>query len=183
MPKLTRLLNTIEQTIRNLSPFNRKQEVISWVGTRNRFLKDESKFKTNIRYSAGDVILVEFGYNVGAEFKGEHPAIVIEDSPRSAKTLMVVPLSSLEPGENIHPANVLIGELKKFNQIAKKKPGTISFAVMNQVRAIDKVRIKMPSNKFHERTHVDPDKLKEIYNKFQERYLSKGLDRKKPDES
>ena len=44
----------------------------------------------------GDVIWVEFGFNIGEEFSGRHPAVVLKNG---GKTLLVLPITSKQPTE------------------------------------------------------------------------------------
>lgn len=54
----------------------------------------------------GQVILVKFGKNIGKEFKGKHPGLVLRDCKKGIDQVMVLPLTSKKP--------------KKFNP---EKPG------------------------------------------------------------
>lgn len=132
------------------------------------------------KYKAGDIIYAEFGYNVGREYGGRHYAIVMENSPLSADMIMVAPLSSLDANkteEDVHHTNAYLGELPQLNAISNMPPGTKSFAVINQTRAIAKQRIIAPTNRFHQRIHINGTLLGLIYDKFKERYTSQGLKR------
>ncbi len=42
----------------------------------------------------GDVVWVEFGFNIGEEFSGRHPAVVLKNG---GKTLLVLPITSKQP--------------------------------------------------------------------------------------
>ena len=44
----------------------------------------------------GDVVWVEFGFNIGEEFSGRHPAVVLKNG---GKTLLVLPITSKQPTE------------------------------------------------------------------------------------
>lgn len=45
----------------------------------------------------GDVVLVELGENVGKEFSGQHPAVVLRDSLKHVDQVFVLPLTSKKP--------------------------------------------------------------------------------------
>ena len=45
----------------------------------------------------GDVILVELGENIGKEFSGQHPAVVLRDSLKHIDQVFVLPLTSKKP--------------------------------------------------------------------------------------
>lgn len=134
------------------------------------------------KYKAGDIVFAEFGYNVGREYGGPHYAVVIEDSPLRADMIMVVPLSSLAPHETkekVHPNDQFLGEIPELNQIARSRPGTKSFAVINQTRSIAKERIIAPVNASHNRIFIDGELLELIYEKLKKRYTTRGLKRVK----
>ena len=45
----------------------------------------------------GDVVLVELGENIGKEFSGQHPAVVLRDCPENIEQVFVLPLTSKKP--------------------------------------------------------------------------------------
>lgn len=45
----------------------------------------------------GDVILVELGQNLGKEFSGQHPAVVLRDCPKNIEQVFILPLTSKKP--------------------------------------------------------------------------------------
>ncbi len=88
----------------------------------NNFTKNMEKYITmlyrerkfipskNIAYKRGDVIRVDFGYNVGCELGGPHYAVVLNNyGSQKSSTLNVVPLSS-KKDKPVHKSNVDIGE-------------------------------------------------------------------------
>jgi mRNA interferase MazF len=188
---LAKALENLEKTIRGLPEKNQKI-FTRWLKTYSWYLQNEKHFdpRKNIKYEAGDIVTVEFGYNVDSEFGGRHPAVVIEDNPKGARSVMVVPLSSLDDEEEekgdgkpkktretLKDYELYLGELKEFNRAAGKKEGTESFAVINQMRSISKMRIIRPTKGKHEVVHLEPDKLKLIYDKIKEFYTTYGLKR------
>jgi mRNA-degrading endonuclease toxin of MazEF toxin-antitoxin module len=59
----------------------------------------------------GNVVWVEFGYNIGAEFGGKHPAIIIKNC---GKTLIVIPLSSQQPTPSMQKTSVAVPKVYNF---------------------------------------------------------------------
>lgn len=158
----------------------------SWFHTWGKYLNSEGTFdpKYLIKYNAGDIVTVDLGFNIGAELGGRHPAVVIENNSKTAETVMIVPLSSLESHEteaDVHEGSVYLGELAIYNAIADKTAGTKSFAVVNQMRAISKIRISKPIKGSDLKTHLDPELLQKIYSKLINFYTTQGLKRPKPE--
>ena len=76
-----------------------------------------------MRYNRGNVLRVNFGFNVGKELGGLHLALVLDnDNKRNADVITVIPLSSTD-GRAVHERSVDLGtELyKKINQLQKKQ--------------------------------------------------------------
>lgn len=66
----------------------------------------------------GDVILVELGENIGKEFSGQHPAVVLRDCPQNIEQVFVLPLTSKKP-KAFNPNNKSI--YLEFNRIRGMK--------------------------------------------------------------
>lgn len=82
-----------------------------WIKTFSDYVGFEEKFDSRklINYSRGDVIRVNFGFNVGKELGGLHFAVVLDnDNKQSADVLTVVPLSSTD-GRVVHERSVDLG--------------------------------------------------------------------------
>ncbi|MDE7097906.1 MAG: type II toxin-antitoxin system PemK/MazF family toxin, partial [Ruminococcus sp.] len=61
----------------------------------------------------GMVVWVEFGYNIGCEFGGKHPALILKNCKDS---VIVVPISSKAPTESTEKFNVQIDRVYNFPQ-------------------------------------------------------------------
>lgn len=178
--QLDTTMNNLKRAIR--SKMNNKQQelVQKWLHSWTFYINRESGFKPheNIKYNAGDIITVCYGYNVGSEQGGNRPSVVIEDNDLSNKTVMVIPLSSLdelETEEDLHFNSVYLGELVDFNIATKKTKGTKSKALVNQMRAISKQRIIRPTSETDSVLTLEPDKLKRVYDRIVELYTTQGL--------
>lgn len=100
----------------------------------------------------GNVIWVEFGYNIGAEFGGKHPAVIIKNCD---KTLIVIPLSSQSP--TFEKVNVLIPKVYNF-------PFKNRWANVTRITPISVMRVDFNSKI----GSVNNSVLREISNKLKE---------------
>ena len=160
---------------------DKKEILTSWLKRWAAYIDFEPKFdpKYNIKYNPGNIVQVNFGYNVGSEQGGQRPAVVIEDNNRSSKIVMVVPLSSLKEGITVEAVeakgNVYLGILHAYNKEFRQEEGTESIALMNQIRGISKMRISTPTKKKDKLLSLDPVLLEKIYKTFRERYATEGI--------
>lgn len=109
-----------------------------WIETFSKYQADEASFNPFWRpnYQRGDIIKVDFGFNVGREYGGLHYAVVISKHiARSADTLTVIPLTS-KKDKPVHRNDVDLGEeiyeklytkyLQAFNDAAREAAKNIS---------------------------------------------------------
>lgn len=147
----------------------RQQIFLQWIDKFTKYLDWELTFRPDwlIRYKRGDLVLAEFGFNVSAELGGKHWAIVVDKrNPKKADTVMVVPLSSLNENkteEDLHNTDVYVGVIDEINE---KKV----YAVVNQMRAISKLRIYKPKKSKHKRIRLSTELLDRIDHKIREVY-------------
>lgn len=90
----------------------KKVDLLSyWLEEYTSYIQQENMFDSNrlLRYSRGNVIRVNFGFNVGKELGGLHLAVVLDDdNKRNADVITVIPLSSTD-GKTVHPRSVDLG--------------------------------------------------------------------------
>lgn len=129
---------------------------IYYIATEKQF--DSSKLMT---YKRGDIVHVNFGFNVHNELGGTHYAVVVEnDNSASNGTVMVVPLKSADSEEDakkeIHErTDVYLGKGIVVMGQGKDK---YTIAKVNQMRAIDKMRILKPRNSKKDTVYpLDPE--------------------------
>ncbi|MBR5598229.1 MAG: type II toxin-antitoxin system PemK/MazF family toxin [Lachnospiraceae bacterium] len=74
----------------------RTNNYLQWISTKTQYVMDEPSFVCDKedKLKRGAVVWIEFGFNVGDEFGGRHPAVILRKTPTS---VFVVPLSSQEP--------------------------------------------------------------------------------------
>lgn len=115
---------------------------INWLETQNKYLKWEETFQPSYlrAYRRSEIVFAHFGFNVGAEYGGMHYAVVMRNSSKSNPNVNVVPLSSIDDGEeDIHKDRVLLGVIKDINE-------KNAVAIPDQMRPISKIRIFKPRN-------------------------------------
>jgi mRNA-degrading endonuclease toxin of MazEF toxin-antitoxin module len=123
----------------------KKQSIITrWIVSWGGLLRREKAFNPALMssYKRGDVVYVEFGWNVGHEFGGIHYAVVMENENHSANgTIIVVPLTSLAEWKT--PADVPSYELYLGEGVISST-GHKTVAKPLQMRAVSKMRIIKP---------------------------------------
>lgn len=109
----------------------KKTNLISyWLESFSMYISFEDSFEPDklIRYSRGNVIRLNFGFNIGKEFGGLHYAVVIDnDNKRNADVITVVPLSSSD-GKQVHPRSVDLGT-ELFEKISAVQKNLLSSAI------------------------------------------------------
>ncbi|MEC1387348.1 type II toxin-antitoxin system PemK/MazF family toxin [Aerococcus viridans] len=115
---------------------------LDWLEIQNKYLLWEESFNPMKlrKYKRGEVVLANFGFNVGAEYGGMHYAAIIKKDVKSNPIVNVIPLSSLKDGQtkdDLHPDEVFLGTIPELNEKE-------AFAIANQVRPVSKLRIFKP---------------------------------------
>lgn len=105
------LNNTLEYYINN-DNLKKAQLISKWTKEFSNYVRFEEKFNPtrNIAYKRGDIVKINFGFNIGSELGGVHYAVVVDnDNKHSANTLVVIPMSSDKPNSRISPHDLPIG--------------------------------------------------------------------------
>lgn len=133
---------------------------VNWLKRHNKYLQKEDSFDPQdyIVYKRGMVIHVDFGFRVGAEYGGFHWAAVIQNDTKKSETVVVVPLSSVKPGQKVYHKDADLGIIKGLNN-------NHSEALIGQITTISKLRIQK-GNIYY----LTDDQLDEIDHKLIQRY-------------
>ena len=79
----------------NSKSFKRTVNYLEWCNLKTDIINDESDFELTTEQKdlikRGNVIWVNFGFNIGSEFGGHHPAIIIK---KMGKGVYVIPVDS-----------------------------------------------------------------------------------------
>lgn len=130
--------------------FNKANKIIKSIIKKNYSFKDNKYFFSNTKISnedvkllmkyvlfkRGNVIWLDFGFNIGNEFGGMHPAVILKNFDND---LFVVPISSKKPTEYIKLEqdlqNKIISE-EKFEERKNDITEIIEFSKINGYRSM-----------------------------------------------
>lgn len=149
-------------------PIKKALIIVDWIAKWAIYLQREDTFSPQSlkAYKQREIILVDFGFNVGGEFGGRHYAVVLEknNNPRSS-VILVAPISSYDQtrGQHAHKVNVDLG----IGAIHGYSKG--SQVVMNQIRYVSKLRIEKPTTSNEPRLLMEPEKFSQILQKLNSR--------------
>ena len=107
---------------------------VDWIETMVGFFKRESAARPLLDYRRGQVIWVDFGFNVGYEFGGDHPAIVLVDAPAHNQKVLALPLTSKQPRKQF-AHHVHVGKLHGLKQD--------HWATVYEIQSVDKLRTRV----------------------------------------
>lgn len=95
----------------------RTHNYFQWLVTKTQYVIDEPTFVCDkeAKLVRGAVVWVEFGFNIGNEFGGRHPAVILR---KTGSSIYVVPLSSQEPDVK-KPYHVKIEKVYGFKNMIR----------------------------------------------------------------
>lgn len=108
MQELLDILNNTKNTLDNYYEIhkdedysnkrNTPKDYLEWIDKKTKIIINSPEFLQKLKECIirGDVVWVEFGFNIGEEFCGRHPAVVLKNG---GKTLLVLPITSKHPTE------------------------------------------------------------------------------------
>ena len=91
MQELLNILNNTKSTLDNYyeahkdenfyNGRNTPKDYLEWIDKKTKIIMNSPEFieKTKEYIVRGDVVWVEFGFNIGEEFSGRHPALVLKN--------------------------------------------------------------------------------------------------------
>lgn len=173
---VSNLSHELENVINNLD-IDVRIKICQWLNSWIYYLDVEKEFDSSklMTYKRGDIVHVNFGFNVHNELGGMHYAVVIEnDNPSSNGTVTVVPLKSADSKEEalreLHEkTEVYLGQ-----GIVVMGSGTEKYTIakVNQIRAIDKMRILKPRNSKKDAVYpLDSETRKVILDKIDKKVM------------
>lgn len=180
--ELDKVLEKLKSVIESKPP-KVKNILTAWLKSWSNFLVQEETFLPKFLpyYKRGDIVYVDFGFNIGAEYGGVHYAVVIEENNNKKNgNIIVVPLTSLDQGksiEDIPPTDVYIGD----NVIEWTEAATV--AKPNQIRAVSKMRILKPLKSSDKRVRLTGEQLALIDQKLQQLIFPKTDNKKENTEN
>ena len=146
----------------------KKANLISyWLKDYVKLINFEEKFNPckNIAYKRGNIVKLNFGFNIGSEYGGLHYGVVLDNNnSHNSPVITVIPLTSAKEGKNIHSNSVDLGN--ELYKSLKLKYDTILRAFTDEdnetgdILAINKRTISLAKETFEifEKTPKDsPD--------------------------
>lgn len=120
----------------------KKADLISfWLKSYAGMIRFEERFdpKKNKSYKRGDIIKVDFGFNIGAEYGGRHYAVVLDKkNAHNSPVITVVPLTSKKEGRKPRPYEVDLGtELYRSLWL---KASTVRKKALEDIKQIENTR-------------------------------------------
>ncbi|QDW74402.1 type II toxin-antitoxin system PemK/MazF family toxin [Lachnospiraceae bacterium KGMB03038] len=108
-----------------------------WIKDYVRMIDFEEKFdpSRNIAYKRGNIVKIDFGFNIGAEYGGLHYGVVLDNkNAHSSPVVTVIPLTSIKSTKKIHDNNVELGN--ELYRLLKLKYDTISKSLKEEQEEI-----------------------------------------------
>ena len=148
-------------------PQKKRDILIKWLIKWSRYLSMEATFKPDYvpRYKRGDILYVDFGFNIGNEFGAIHYAAVLEhDNNKTNGNITVIPLTSLDAGKSaadLSPTEICLG-----TGVIPWTPKIETIVKTSQLRAVSKMRIIKPLKKGDQWARLTPTHLDLIDDKL-----------------
>lgn len=118
----------------------KKAHLISyWIKDYVKLIDFEEKFDPtrNIAYKRGNIVKLNFGFNIGSEYGGLHYGIVLDNkNSHSSPVLTIIPLTSMKDGKAVHNNSVNLGN--EIYRSLKLKYDTIAKALKDEKEEIIK---------------------------------------------
>lgn len=121
----------------------KKANLISyWIKDYMRMIKFEETFNPtkNMAYKRGNIVKINFGFNIGNEYGGLHYGIVLDKhNAHNSPVVTVIPLTSVKEGKEIHENNVFLGN--DLYRLLKIKYDTILKSVVSERDKLRKMMV------------------------------------------
>lgn len=136
---IKKLNNLLESFINDPSGKHlKKANLLSyWIKDYVRMINFEEKFEPtkNISYKRGNIVKIDFGFNIGAEYGGLHYGIVLDNNnAHNSPVVTVIPLTSIKSEKETHFNSVELGN--EIYRSLKIKYDTISKALKEEQEEI-----------------------------------------------
>lgn len=102
----------------------------------NISVEDTKKLMKNVLFKRGNVVWLDFGFNIGNEFGGMHPAVILKNFD---KDLFVVPISSKKPTEYVRIEKDLEDGKINIEECKKQKDKITEIIELNKINGFRKM--------------------------------------------
>lgn len=111
-----------------------RKEELDWIRRQLEYVTFAQRYKLRYDLKRGDIVELDWGLNVNAEFSNRHYGVVLVDSCVYNPLVTVCPLKTNKTGA--HPqSDVDLGYIECLQSTHR------TLAVINQIRSVDKLRI------------------------------------------
>lgn len=141
----------------------KKADLISyWIKNYVQMISFEEKFDPtkNISYKRGNVVKLNFGFNIGSEYGGLHYGIVLDNkNAHNSPVLTIIPLTSSDGIKKVHDNSVFLGN--ELYRALKLKYDTISKTLDDELDELSKTidafseLVKFADNTFNKSVSED----------------------------
>lgn len=119
----------------------KKANLISyWIKDYVRFINFEEKFDPtkNIAYKRGNIVKLNFGFNIGSEYGGLHYGVVLDNkNSHNSPVLTIIPLTSIKENKPVHNNSVDLGN--EIYRLLKLKYDAISKSLRSEMESIAEI--------------------------------------------
>lgn len=123
-----------EEGKKKYETLNNLKQQLEWVKRQLEYISYQEKYSPNLEMHIGDIYEFDWGVNVNCEFSNRHYGVVISESHATNPLVIVCPLKTNKHGAN--PASDV--NLGIISGIVTNRE---TLAVINQIRALDKMRV------------------------------------------
>lgn len=109
-----------------------------WIKDYVRMINFEENFNPtrNIAYKRGNIIKIQFGFNIGSEYGGLHYGVVLDNkNAHNSPVVTVIPLTSARENRTLHSNSVNLGN--DIYRLLKLKYDTIDKALKEEQQDIE----------------------------------------------
>lgn len=159
----------------------KKADLIAyWIKQYSKYLVDEEHFDYSRipRFKRGDILKVNFGFNIGSEQGGLHYAVVLDnDNKKSSPVVTVLPLSSGKQ-EDVYERDVFLGNelYKKLKIKHDNLKNEIEKDLTENLEAVNKINTIISEIEGKEIEKTILEQLKDMLNDAQEKGLKMQKD-------
>lgn len=157
----------------NLKHQKKADLIAYWIETYSKYLLEEERFDyAKIpKYKRGDIISVNFGFNVGSEQGGLHYALVLDnDNKQSSPVITVIPLSSGTAADTFDRDVFLGNELyEKLKSKHDKLASQIEKELQEAVTMVQILKKSTPELSTRDTENSSVEELSDLINNLEKR--------------
>ncbi|MCI6357163.1 MAG: type II toxin-antitoxin system PemK/MazF family toxin [Erysipelotrichaceae bacterium] len=123
-----------EETKKKYNMMNNLKQQLEWVKRQLEYISYQEKYEPSLELKVGEIYEFDWGVNVNCEFSNRHYGVVLADSHANNPLVIVCPLKSNKYGAN-PCSDINLGHIEGL--VTERE----TLAIVNQIRALDKMRL------------------------------------------